>query len=338
MNKKSLKFPGCSRAAASVLGCLSLFLVALTPVDALAQAGGLVRVEIAGTGEGSIVSDDGNINCPGDCSQTYFENVDIDLTASPGTDSVFVGWQGGGCSGTGVCSVNASQSPFVTAIFDLNTPDTPRSLSVSLVGQGSGGVSSNDQAINCEPDCNASYSNGETVTLTAQAESGSVFQGWQGGGCSGTGTCIVTMSTSRSVSAAFALDTGNQDRTLSVSLAGNGSGAVTSDDQAISCPETCSATYDGTQVVSLVATAANGSVFQGWQGGGCSGTGSCTVTLDQSLTVTASFDHDAGGERQLLVRLAGEGIGVVSSDDQALTCPWPCLATATGSDGDTLVP
>jgi len=32
-----------------------------------------------------------------------------------------------------------------------------------------------------------------------------------------------------------------------------------------------------------------GSTFTGWSGGGCSGTGTCTVMIDAAKTVTATF-------------------------------------------------
>ena len=40
--------------------------------------------------------------------------------------------------------------------------------------------------------------------------------------------------------------------------------------------------------VTLTATPGAGSTFTGWSGGGCTGTGACTVTMDQD--VTATFD------------------------------------------------
>jgi hypothetical protein len=43
-------------------------------------------------------------------------------------------------------------------------------------------------------------------------------------------------------------------------------------------------------VVTLTATAASGSTFAGWSGGGCSGTGTCTVTMTADKSVTANFD------------------------------------------------
>jgi hypothetical protein len=43
------------------------------------------------------------------------------------------------------------------------------------------------------------------VTLTASATAGSAFTGWSGGGCSGTGTCVVTMNAPVAVTATFDL-------------------------------------------------------------------------------------------------------------------------------------
>jgi hypothetical protein len=41
--------------------------------------------------------------------------------------------------------------------------------------------------------------------------------------------------------------------------------------------------------VTLTATAGPGSTFAGWSGGGCSGTGTCVVTVTSATTVTADF-------------------------------------------------
>ena len=42
-----------------------------------------------------------------------------------------------------------------------------------------------------------------SVTLTAIADTGSTFSGWNGGNCSGTSTCTVTMDADKTVSAVF---------------------------------------------------------------------------------------------------------------------------------------
>ena len=35
---------------------------------------------------------------------------------------------------------------------------------------------------------------GQMITLTAAAGAGSMFSGWSGGGCTGTGLCVVPIS------------------------------------------------------------------------------------------------------------------------------------------------
>lgn len=86
--------------------------------------------------------------------------------------------------------------------IDATTSSFP--LRVTRTGTGSGQVTSSPAGISCGADCSESYSDGTRVTLTASASSGSTFAGWSGGGCSGTGSCVVPMSQVRSVSASFA--------------------------------------------------------------------------------------------------------------------------------------
>lgn len=80
---------------------------------------------------------------------------------------------------------------------------TTHTLAVSRTGAGSGSVSSSPAGITCGATCSASFTAGATVTLTATPAAGSTFGGWSGGGCSGTGTCTVTLTADTSVTAAF---------------------------------------------------------------------------------------------------------------------------------------
>jgi hypothetical protein len=77
--------------------------------------------------------------------------------------------------------------------------------------------------------------------------------------------------------------------TLTVSLAGTGSGSVTSSPAGISCPPDCSEAYEEATVVTLSAAVTSG-YFAGWSGGGCSGTGVCAVTISADTSVTATFN------------------------------------------------
>jgi len=76
---------------------------------------------------------------------------------------------------------------------------------------------------------------------------------------------------------------------LGVQLVGVGSGRVAGVDVAIDCGSDCSETVNFGQTVTLRASPAAGSEFDGW-GGACSGLSTtCTVRVEQARTVVASF-------------------------------------------------
>jgi uncharacterized repeat protein (TIGR03803 family) len=78
-------------------------------------------------------------------------------------------------------------------------------------------------------------------------------------------------------------------QTLTVTLAGTGTGIVSSSPAGITCPGTCSALFPQGTVVTLAETPGTNSTFGDWSGA-CSGSASaCQVTLTQSASVTALF-------------------------------------------------
>jgi hypothetical protein len=76
-------------------------------------------------------------------------------------------------------------------------------LTVTKTGQGGGRVTSSPAGINCGQTCVATFGNGTTVTLTATPNRRSRFAGWSGD-CSGTGSCVLSMTANHSVTARFA--------------------------------------------------------------------------------------------------------------------------------------
>lgn len=178
---------------------------------------------------------------------------------------------------------------FNSATQTFTTSAAPTfALTVNKTGTGSGTVTSSPAGINCGATCSASFAQGTTVTLTAAPASGSVFAGWSGGGCSGTGTCTVTMSAAQSVTATFNTAPASTFN-LTVNKSGTGSGTITSNPSGINCGTTCSAPFNAGTVVTLSAAAASGSTFAGWSGA-CTGTGNCTITMSAAQTVTAAFN------------------------------------------------
>ena len=79
-------------------------------------------------------------------------------------------------------------------------------LQVNRTGTGSGSVTSTPLGIDCGTDCAENYLSFTKVTLTATSDPGSTFTGWSGAGCSGTGTCEVTMLEATTVTAEFTAD------------------------------------------------------------------------------------------------------------------------------------
>jgi hypothetical protein len=226
--------------------------------------------------------------------------------------------------GAGTCTIDANQAgnsnynaaPQVQQSFAAGTPT--HSLTASLAGSGSGTVTGS--GISCPGTCSQSYPSGTMVTLTATPASGSTFSGWSGGGCSGTGTCTVTMSSDQGVTATFVpTPTSVPTYSLTVSLAGAGSGSVAG--TGISCPSTCSQSYPSGTMVTLTATPASGSTFSGWSGGGCSGTGTCAVTMSSEQGVTATFTANSGGS-------AGASAGQASASGTSASVPVSCAGPA----------
>ncbi len=167
-------------------------------------------VSMTGTGSGTVTSDPAGISCPPTCSGNFPAGTSVLLsgTASPG--STFYGFSGCDSSLFGQCQVSMFAGKSVTARFDSSGPaptptpgPTNRNLTVTRGGAGSGTVSSAPAGISCGATCNASFPLGTAVTLTASPDTGASFSGWSGA-CSGTGTCLVTMSADQAVTATFA--------------------------------------------------------------------------------------------------------------------------------------
>lgn len=90
------------------------------------------------------------------------------------------------------------------AVGRSTAPDAlDAALAVSKEGTGTGRVTSLPPGIDCGPTCAASFADGSSVTLIANADDGSTFVGWSGA-CSGTDpSCTVVMSAPLAVTARF---------------------------------------------------------------------------------------------------------------------------------------
>jgi PKD repeat protein len=206
----------------------------------------------------------------------------------------------------------------------------PYPLTVWKQGAGSGEVSSSPAGISCGYSCEASFTAGTAVTLTATPDASSIFTGWSGD-CSGTDSCQVAIDQARSVTATFALKAFD----LTVSKQGAGSGQVSSSPAGISCGYSCQASFTAGTAVTLTATPDASSIFTGWSGD-CSGTDTCQVTMDQARSVTATFALNAPPHASFTVACAGlscsfDGSGSADSDGSIVSYAWDFGDGASGS-------
>ena len=124
------------------------------------------------------------------------------------------------------------------------------------------------------------YAEGASVPVTATPATGYVFSEWSGA-CSGTEACTVLMTADQSVTANFtAVPTFN----LTTAVTPSGAGTIS--------PAVGTHAYNQGTVVAVTAAPGVGYAFSGW-GGACTGTGSCSVTMNADQSVTANFTGSA---------------------------------------------
>jgi uncharacterized repeat protein (TIGR02543 family) len=190
-------------------------------VFSIDQAAFALTVTRAGTGSGTVTSSPSGISCGGDCTENIEQDTVVTLTAAPASGSRFVGWSGACTNASGPCQVTMDAAKTVTATF---TPEF--ALTVSRQGIGTGTVTSVPAGINCGTDCTETYVSGTVVTLTATPSGDAVFGGWSGACTNATGTCQVTMSAARSVTATFNAVTCSPRPRVVVQVANNGDGRL----------------------------------------------------------------------------------------------------------------
>jgi len=213
-------------------------------------------LSLSTVGSGTITAN------PQPVSGTYTAGTVVNLSATPAANFQFAGWSGA-CTGTGACSVTMDAAKSVTATFTL------KQVALVLATVGNGTITASPLPVG------GTYGAGTVVSLTATPAANSQFTSWSGA-CSGSSSCSVTMDATKSVTATFTL------KQFVLTLNTVGSGTITAS------PAPVNGMYAAGTVVSLTATPAAGSQFNGWSGA-CAGTGACSVTMNAAASVTATF-------------------------------------------------
>ena len=165
-----------------------------------------VTADANGNGFGLVSSDVGGISYSYQTDATGTSSPlnhgsPITITANANTGST-VAWSG--CESTGGTSISATcafssldASKTVTATFILKQ----YTLTITLLGKGTGVVTSTPGIINCESTCSDTFDSNTNVTLTAAPYASAQFTGWAGDPDCADGT--VTMTTDVNCTANF---------------------------------------------------------------------------------------------------------------------------------------
>ncbi len=278
-----------------------------------------LKLKVAKEGSGTIVSEPAGINCGATCEAEFGEGSRVKLTAIPATGFKAATWTGCDAVTGGLCEVTLSAAKEVKASFAVQT----FALTLNKGGSGAGTVTSAPTGISCGTTCTGAsheYSFGTVVKLSSASATGSQPVLWTG--CDkvvGSNECEVTMSAAKAVTATYALE---GEQSLVVTLAGEGTGTVTSSPAGISCGATCSHQFnEGTAVVLSGAPGTHSTAVQ-WTG--CdtvTGSNECDVTMSAAKNVTATF-----GLITFPLTVTKVGSGTVTSAPTGISCGATCEA------------
>jgi Fe-S cluster biogenesis protein NfuA len=200
-----------------------------------------------------------------------------------------------------------------------NPPANQFDLTVQV--RGTGNIQSTPAGLNCNTECVAAFDESSSVALAAVPASGFRFVAWTGA-CTGISACALTMDQAKTVVATFEAIPAPRTFGLTISLVGSGS--VSSQPAGINCGTACTADFADATLVTLTATPSANNSFSEWTGA-CSGSSSCTVTMNQIQTVGAKF-IPIPATIQFSLTLAVTGNGTVTSAPTGINCGATCTA------------
>jgi hypothetical protein len=248
----------------------------------------VLTVILTGPG-GAVDIFPGPISCRESCAASFKVGTTVSLTTTTLLGGVFAGWTGA-CSGLRDCVITMNSSSLVSAHFALET----YALTIDRTGPGT--ITSDPPGLVCAQACSGTFAYGTTVVLSAAAEVGAAFTGWEGECRTSDSTCRITMDGARTAVARFTTST------FEVSVLING-GVIDVSPPGLYCLYACSADLAAGSRVMLTAKSTS-HTFLGW-GGDCSGAQPiCELVLDSNKHVTGRF---VGAATRLLVERTGSG-------------------------------
>jgi uncharacterized repeat protein (TIGR03803 family) len=196
---------------------------------------------------------------------------------------------------------NGNNGEIGGTVFEIvNSTITDYKLTVTTAGTGSGSVSSSPSGIDCPSTCSANFASGTVVTLTQTANSGSTFAGWSGA-CTGTGSCQVTMSAAKTLTATF-----NSGGAPSVTLTATNLNFGSIGENETTPAKVVTLTNSGTASLTISSIAITGTNTADF---GQSNTCGSSVAAGGSCTISVTFTPKTAGALSAAVRITDDASG-----------------------------
>lgn len=302
-------------------------------------------------GENGGTSSDPSVTLTGlSGNELVFDNVflggsDDGYTLSVGADQTQL-WNDFDTNARGTASTEQATGSSVTMSWTPSTQNWWAQVAVPI-NPALGGVTYYDLSISVDPVSSGTtnpavgshaYEENALVTITPSPASGYEFVEWSGD-CTGSGTCQITMTGDKSVTAHFAQITHQLSISVDPALGGTTNPAVGDH------------VYAEGASVPVTAISNEGYIFDHWSGD-CTGNGACSVLMNADKSVTAHFvelvpgtiiyigDIGSGSIKEISPTLTITTTdGVLEGDDILVgyvTGPNPTLEiTVTDSVGNT---
>ena len=196
---------------------------------------------------------------------TYDDGTSVSITATPNEGYEFVGWNGTDMSSSTITIMLTANTTIEALFSQVSTTTTVTQFTLAVSASAGGGTVSTE---------GGDFEEGTEITITATANEGYRFTGWEGSD-STSESLTVTLNSNQTYQALFELI---PIYTLSVTASAVG-GTVSTEGGDFE---------EGTEIT-ITATANEGYRFTGWEGSD-STSESLTVTLNSDQTYQALFE------------------------------------------------
>ncbi len=288
---------------------------------------------------------------PSPCAASYAHGTALTVFAVPSANNELASW-GQACAeqpADAPCELVITSATNVLATFEKMKFAV--TLSFNSI-QGAKGVVSGDLACDItQVDCATEVEHGADFEITAAADPGSKFVSFTG--CDATSgendeVChLHEVTAAKELSVTFE-PVDNTLNTLTVNKVNGHGGTVTSGDGQIDCGVTCAGAYAQNATVTLTMVAEPDFTFEGLSGGGPCIDDSCSVTMDTSKQVTATFapknypltvltPHGGNGTGKVTGQIAGIDDGIdcgLGAVDCGASLPFGSTIILTATPGE----